>query len=160
MEILRVVKMLYLADYLYAKTFGNREGFTGIYTRYEHGPVPQKFYDNYNQLLQDGTIHRNGNILESNTRIPSDALTEQEIACLDKILNDFSSTSINKLLKVAYATEPMEKIIEKETQMGVNRALLWADINFDEIHLHPLMDNADIDTSFMDSPEFSKTLDD
>jgi uncharacterized phage-associated protein len=155
-NILRVVKLIYLADYLYAKSFGNKKPFTGNYYREKFGPLQPSLYPVLNNMYKENVVERTGNTLKLKKNIRIDKLNEEEIACLDKVLRDFSDVSTDKLLKVAYATEPMKKIEEMET--AINDKLLYQEIDFDATKKHPLLENSDLDTRFMDSPEFLANL--
>lgn len=157
MEIMRLGKLLYLTDYLYAKTFGNKSGFMGGHARFEFGPLPGSFYPTFNHLLEKHAIARNGNIISLTSETDTSVLDEKELACLDKVIEDFKGLSLNKVKKAAYATEPMVSIQEEEARQKIDK-MLYAKMDFNDIDVHPLLDNADLDTSFMEDPEFQKNL--
>lgn len=161
LEIMRLAKLLYLSDYLYATTFGKKESITGPYVREKYGPIPEDFYSVINTMTRAGLIRRDGNIitLEKSTN-GATHLSEEEIACLDKILRDFTDQPLNRVLKVAYATEPMEKILAEEKAMSAEKGLVGKEIVFSGVKVHPLMDEEEIDLTFMDTPEFSDNLKD
>jgi len=157
--ILRLAKYLFLADYLYAKTFGNGETFTGAYTRYQKGPVPARFYDVLTELKTEGIVNRVGNtILITQKNISMPALPEKEKACLDKVLNDFAQRPLNKVIDAAYSTEPMKELLEAENSLG--EILLWKNIEFSKTQKHALLQNDDLDTKFLDSEEYKQSLKD
>lgn len=158
MEIMRLAKFLYLADYTYAKTFGNKHGFIDEYQRYKYGPVPAEFYLVYNSLLQQAVIGRTGNIvtlIERPTTPPD--LTEEEQACLDKIIQDFRGKSLNAVKETAYSTEPMVDIVDEEARLG-SGILEFKKMDFSNVQVHPLMQPVDDDLSFMESDAFKDNL--
>ena len=161
LEIMRLAKFLYLSDYLFAKSFGKKKSMTGNYVREKYGPIPEYFYPTINFMVHSGTIRRDGNTMTLVKPVEAKAsasLDDQELACLDKIVRDFSDKDLNEVLKTAYATEPMEKILEDEVAMDVEKGLVGKEISFSDIETHPLLDEEEIDTSFMDTPEFQANL--
>ena len=159
MAILRLAKYLYLSDYLFAKSFGGKETFTGSYSRYEYGPVPTEFYPAIRTLISLGSIDRNGNIISLLKTDENYSLTKEEKACLDKIINDFANNSLSKVMKSAYATEPRVKILEQENSIGGEK-LLGEEINFTDIKVHSLLAENDLDLSFMDSKAYKESIKD
>ena len=159
MEIMRLAKFLYLADYAYAKLFGDKHGFIDEHQRYQYGPVPAAFYDEYNALLAEKVIDRKANIVVLKRRMNvKSQLSDKELACLDKVIHDFSGKNLNDVKHAAYATEPMKEIQEEEERLGVPRGLVFTKMNFNSVKPHPLTVAPDIDLSFMDTDEFKKNL--
>lgn len=156
MEILRLAKYLYLADYIFAKTFGKRKPFTGGYSRFKLGPVPLCYYNALENLKKDN-LSKNGNVITLD-KIPKIELKEEEVACLDKVIDDFKDKTTTQVLNVAYSTEPMGKILEAENSL--NQILNFEKIDFeDTIEPHPLLQNNEkLDVSFTDTDEFKKYL--
>lgn len=158
-EIMRLAKFLYLADYMYAKTFGNRHGFLDEHQRYKYGPVPAYFYDVFNKLLSDKVIGRTGNIISLNESdsVNESELTEKELACLDKVIEDFDGKSLTTVKNCAYATEPMVDIKREEERLG-SGILEFQKMDFTKVKVHSLMEPVEDDLSFMDSREFRDNL--
>ena len=158
-EILRLVKLIYLSDYIYSKTFGHKKSFTGAYVREKWGPMPTNFYPVFNDMKRRGIVGRDGNVVTLKKNSPTNLLSEEELACLDKVLRDFEDISTNKVMKTAYGTEPMLKIIELETSLSGEK-LVGEEIDFKEIEPNPLLVDQNLDISFMDNPEFIANLKD
>lgn len=158
-EILRLVKLIYLSDYIYSRTFGKKESFTGDYVREKFGPLPSNFYPVFNEMKRKGVVDRDGNIVTLKKQVATTALTKEEIACLDKILRDFSGVTTSKVMKTAYSTEPMKKIEALEISLSGEK-LIGEEIDFGEAEEHPLFTNDDVDISFMSNPEFVANLKD
>jgi hypothetical protein len=158
-EILRLAKFVYLSDYLFAMTFGENKPITGNYYREKFGPVPNAFYVAINELLAEKIIDRTGNIITLKKDIAIKALSDEEIACLDKVIRDFKDVSISKLLKAAYSTEPMLKMQEREAALNVDK-LVGEPITFENTKKHPLFDDDQLDIRFMCTPEFQTNLSD
>lgn len=159
MEIMRLAKFLYLADYTYAKTFGDKHGFIDEHQRYKYGPVPARFYDVYNELLAQGVVNRTGNIV-SLVKYDPRALTklsEEELACIDKVIEDFDGETLNKVKKASYTTEPMLEIIKEEKRLGSD-IFEFKKMDFSSVNVHSLMKPVDEDLSFMNSAEFKENL--
>jgi hypothetical protein len=157
MEIMKLAKLLYLSDYLYAKTFGAQQSFMGGHARFEFGPVPKKFYPIYDQLVAKGIIKRSDNMVSLVRERETPRLNEEEIACLDKTLEEFKGIRLSKVKEAAYRTEPMITLQEKEKTLG-SQKLMYEKMDFNLIPTHPLFQNDDVDISFMDDPEFQKNL--
>lgn len=159
MEIMRLAKFLYLADYIFAKTFGNKHGFIDEHERFQYGPVPADFYPVYNKLLDAKTVERTGNIVSLNATLEdaSAGLSEEELACIDKVIEDFDGKSLNDVKVTAYATEPMVEIKKEEERLG-SGILAFKRMDFSSVEIHPLMKPVEEDLSFMDSPEFKNNL--
>lgn len=159
MEIMRLAKFLYLADYVYAKTFGNKHGFIDEHQRYKYGPVPAEFYKVYNTLLDTGIISRTGNIIALEVAAPgiNTQLSEEELACLDKVIEEFEGKPLQTVKRTAYATEPMKHIQEEEKRLGAG-IFEFRKMDFSDVEVHPLMKPVDDDLSFMDSAEFKENL--
>jgi len=158
MEIMRLAKLLYLSDYLFVKTFGNHQGFLDGHLRFKHGPVPKGFYDVLRELYKTGDVTRDVYFirLKKHHEVVSE-LNEEEIACIDKVLEEFKGHSLTEVKKAAYYTEPMVNIQKKEEHLN-GLKMLNARMDFNLIKKHPLFDNDDLDISFMNDPEFQKTL--
>ena len=139
MGILRLAKYLYLADYIFAKTFGKKQTFTGAYSRFNYGAVPVAFYNAINELKKDN-IRRDGNVitLVKGTR-SLEKLSEKEKACLKKISLDFKGKVLKKVIDASYSTEPMKEIKAKEEAIG--EELTFEDLNFKGVQIHPLIDD-------------------
>ena len=151
MAILRLAKYLYLADYLYAKSFGNKQTFTGGYLRYSKGPVPNNFYNAIEKLKKEN-IRRDGNIITLTRGVRQFSLNNKEKACLDKIVTDFSDISLTKTVNISYNTEPMLEIRKLEKAIGDE--LPYENINFNSIKPHSLMN----EETKQDKAEFDKYL--
>lgn len=157
MEIMKLAKMLYLADYLYAKTFGHASGFMGGHARYDYGPVPVQFYPAFHSLTGEKILDREGNIVELKKDGNLSGLTEEELACLDSTLDEFKDKALGTVKNAAYRTEPMIEIQKEEEALGKGK-LLWKEMDFSLINRHPLFSSDELDLSFMDDPEFKKNL--
>ena len=158
--VLMLAKYLYLSDYVFAKTFGNKKTFTGTYTRLQKGPVPCGFYDALDSLDTKKIIKRVGNIVYlSNNAIAMPEMNKEEKACLDKIINDFAGTSLKKVVDAAYSTEPMKNLIAEENSLGGD-ILLFQKLDFEKIQKHALLENDRLDTNFIDSEEYKKSVKD
>jgi len=158
MEIMRLAKFIYLADYAYAKLFGDKQGFIDEHQRLQYGPVPATFYQEINTMLGI-EIDRSGNIISlRKNEIDMTILDKKEIACLDKVMSDFKGKSLNQVKKAAYATEPMRAIQEEEERLGVPRGLVGQKMDFDTVKIHPLAVPVEDDLSFMDTEEFKSNL--
>jgi len=159
MEIMRLAKLIYLADYTYAKVFGNKHGFIDQNQRYPYGPVPSNFYKEYNSLLREGIIDRGEDspivTLEHNT-YDSYELVENETACLDKVIDDFKGKSLDNVKNTAYKTEPMLEILQEEERIG--HKLDYDNLSFKKINTHPLLKPIEVDLSFLKTVEFKKNL--
>lgn len=160
MEIMRLAKFLYLADYMYARTFGNRHGFIDEHQRYKYGPVPADFYTVYNALLDSNVVSRTGNIVSLGRLSGEDdisQLSEEELACIDKVVEDFDGKDLTTVKRSAYATEPMVEIQKEEERLG-SGILEFKKMDFSSVEVHPLMAPIEDDLSFMDSKEFQENL--
>lgn len=157
-EILRLAKLLYLSDYMFAKTFGKHVGITGQYERMQYGPVPEYFYPVINDLTARGVIKREVNNITLLKPQGFEGLSEEEKACIDKVVADFFGLSLEKVMKVAYSTEPMVEILRDESTLDTEKGLVGLRIDFHKVPLHPLMEEADTDLSFMDTPEYQQSL--
>ena len=158
--VLMLAKYLYLSDYVFAKTFGNKKTFTGAYTRLQKGPVPSGFYDALSSLTTKKIIKRVGHtILLSNNTVATPDISKEEKACLDKVINDFAGRSLKKVVDAAYSTEPMKNLIAEESSLG-GEILLFQKLDFDKIRKHSLLENDKLDTSFIDSEEYKKSVKD
>jgi uncharacterized phage-associated protein len=156
-EILRLAKLAYLSDYLFAKTFGEGNPFSGIYKRFSFGPVPDKFYAAIEELKSEGVIRKTNNIIRLVDKQDTSSLTEEEVACIEKVAEDFKGKSLNALLKVAYATEPMLRISEREAALGVK--LQYEEVDFHQVAPHPLLNKMDeVDTDFLKSREYQESI--
>lgn len=153
MEIMRLAKLLYLSDYLYAKTFGNKHGFMGDHKRYEFGPVPSGFYPAYDLLEAENIIIKQVNTVSVVKPQQINDLTETEIACIDKTLQKFSNKDLSTVKKAAYKTEPMKSIQIQEANMGSVK-LMYEKMDFKLINIHPLFDNETLDIGFMNDPGY------
>ena len=156
LEILRLAKLAYLSDYLYAKTFEKGKPFTGNYRRFTYGPVPNGFYDALDMLERQGVIKRVGNFIKLQKSVET-SLNKEEQACIEKAVDDFRSVSTARLLRIAYDTEPMKEIQEKETALGTK--LQYETVDFSLVEEHPLLKNLEkVDPSFIRSKEYLTTL--
>ena len=156
-EIMKLAKILYLSDYLFAKTFGNKHGFMGGHKRFEFGPVPDGFYPVYNELDSEGIVVKRINTVTLEKPQTIDGLSENEIACIDKTLEEYKHQSLNSVKTAAYETEPMKLVQQREASLGSTK-LMYETMDFSSINLHPLFDNESVDTDFMNDPEFIKNL--
>lgn len=158
MEIMKLAKILYLADYLYAKTFGATNGFMGGHERFPYGPVPAQFYPAFNELSKNQIVHKpeNENIVTLLQSPGNPNLSDEEMACIDKTLEEFKRKPLNKVKNAAYATEPMVYIQKQEKKLGSK--LQYEKMDFDLIKRHPLFEADDLDLSFMDDPEFVESM--
>lgn len=153
MEIMRLAKLLYLSDYLYAKTFGNKHGFMGDHKRYEFGPVPHGFYPAYDLLEAESIVVKQVNTVSVVKPQQINDLTEAEIACLDKTLQEFNGKNLSTVKVAAYKTEPMESIQRQEANLGSVK-LMYEKMDFNLINIHPLFDSETLDVSFMNDPGY------
>lgn len=156
MEIMRLAKLLYLSDYLFAKTFGNKHGFMGIHKRFEFGPVPSAFYNVYDQLEADRIVVKQVNTVSLLVPQTIDGLSEQELACVDKTIERFRGLSLNQVKRAAYETEPMKSIQNREASMGASK-LMYESMDFDLIKIHPLFDDSGLNLDFLNDPEYLKS---
>ena len=158
MEIMRLAKLAYLSDYLFAKTFGDENGFLGGHKRFTYGPVPRSFYPSLRTLYIDHIASRHVNTIQlDDSSISTTVLSEKEKACIDKVLEEFKGTTLTQVKLAAYNTEPMLSIQQKEKSLN-GLKMINANMDFELIKKHPLLDNDDLDISFMESPEFQKNL--
>jgi hypothetical protein len=159
MEIMRLAKFLYLADYAYAKTFGNKHGFIDEHARYKFGPVPAQFYSVNNSLLRDKIIDRTGNIVSLKVVDPNvkTRLSEKELACLDMVIDEFDGKTLTAVKNAAYATEPMVNMRKEEERLG-SGIFEFRSMDFSAVDVHPLLKPVEDDLSFMDSEEFKANL--
>lgn len=150
---LPLAKLLYLSDYVYAKSFGSKKPFTGSYLRLEYGPVPVDFYRALRSMEKEGLIKvvNNSVILKRRKEIH---LSLKETASLDKTISSFNTTS--KAMKAAYATEPMVEIKKKEQKLSEN--LIFEEVPFEQISTHPLLKPLKKDLSYLESEEYKKSL--
>ena len=164
MGVMRLAKVVYLSDYTYAKTFGNLHGYLEGHYRYTYGPIPKQFYPTLRHLYRTEKAVRNDkNIVLKNrssflAHIDELELTEQEKACVDKVLEKIKLTSLSEVKAMAYKTEPMVEIQKKESTLYMGMKMLNAPMDFSTIKRHPLFAYEDLDISFMNDPEFQKNL--
>jgi uncharacterized phage-associated protein len=154
-EIMKLAKLLYLTDYLYAKTFGFKQGFMDGHVRYEFGPVPTDFYQVYDNLEVSGIVKKQVNTVTLLNRISTVSLNEDEIACLNKTLKHYGTERVNIVKEAAYKTEPMITIQLKEKNLGSGK-LMYEKMDFSLIKTHPLFIHSDVDMSFKNDPAYLK----
>jgi uncharacterized phage-associated protein len=132
----------------------------GGHERKTWGPVPTQFYPAFNDLESRGIVSKDAETHVVSTIKPQKVtwLNEEEIACLDKTLDEFGDLSIHRVKKIAYKTEPMVQMQAQERASG-GAKLIDREMDFSTISRHPLFDADDVDLSFLEDPEFKKTLD-
>jgi hypothetical protein len=111
------MKALYFADYIFYLNFGRT--ITGIdYTYYRHGPFSRAIYDETEAMQAEGlinimsgpSVYGNVYYIYSATETTAsviEGLAEEEIQCLEYLINSIEDLSLEILLEAAYDTEPM-----------------------------------------------------
>ncbi len=136
-----LVKIVYLIDVEFFKSFGKT--LTDInYIRHELGPYTRKISEAVTDLEEKegkiiktrlcfskgySSILKKSHKLEREVKFEPDLLPEeQEIA--NQLLNKIKDLSVKQLEKLAYGTEPMQAILEKERKANVK--LNGAELDF------------------------------
>jgi len=146
-----LVKIVYLIDVEFFKFFGRT--LTGLnYIRHELGPYTRKISEAVTDLeekegkiiktrlcLSKGhsSIPKKSHKLEGEVKFEPDLLPEeQEVA--NQLLNKIGDLSVKQLEKIAYRTEPMQAILEKERKTNVR--LNGAELDFSLIKRDEFME--------------------
>jgi uncharacterized phage-associated protein len=144
---IELAKILYLIDVEKMMLVGNT--ITGDeYTRQKKGPLARSFQSSISQMNGFETdvktiknkgrsgIPKNSHSLGKRPRFNPD-LDTIDIEVATRVLYKIKGLSPIQLERLAYSTEPMKKIIKKETES--RRSLIGEILDFNSITLHPIV---------------------
>lgn len=144
---LQIQKLVYLIDVEYRRYSGESFFANSVsFYRQKLGPLSIQVYDALKDLDQSGcvkmtitdgagyTAPRHGYSLSINpNQLKTHRLSTGEMVFVGSVLNDYVSLDQAKLKKIAYKTEPMERMLREETKRG--KELNGAPLNMELIPL-------------------------
>lgn len=112
-----LIKLCYLADLISLKRFGEKiSSFT--YVRYFYGPFDKEIYEDLEHLIIEGTLIPKSEYTQGGAEtivykfnedkaLVTSALSNDELAIVDELLDTVSGYGAKALTDVAYNTAPM-----------------------------------------------------
>jgi len=114
--ITRIIKLLYLIDWLYYTQYGHT--YTGTkWVFYHYGPFSEEIYhilDKKDERTSDGRKWKIVNI-PSNSKKQNDHFDEQIKDIVNYVIKKFSRKSLDELLEFVYSTPPMRQASKGDT---------------------------------------------